>query len=329
MKIIDAYAHVARERFLSPEQLLGTMDANDIHSAVACTTNACPHLDELHRALHEHPHRLRCLGLPIGQSPEEMLRSVEAQMTAGFAGLRVADHLVATYPELIEPVGRVGGVVVVVGAEGLMTAAGLLCDLLERHEDARVCGAQFAGPTRVEIFERIPSVRRLFRHERFGVICSGQTLFEPHLLYNWMRKLVKVVGWERLMYGSEQPVNLWRNETCASTLGWFEQLKLNPHRKHKRAFFYANAKRVFFHVEPAAPKELPEEFMHGTPSRRGPVEILPSGSLHLREEDLRRIMRRYLDWGGDARGPLSEFLGYMLTGYAKRLENEKARHDDR
>src|ERR1035441_5548091 len=59
-------------------------------------------------------------------------------------------------------------------------------------------------------------------------VFSRQGYMDPVSLKVWTQAVVKVAGWERLLYGSEFPVALWRDETLRSTQTWIDTAGLAP-----------------------------------------------------------------------------------------------------
>ena len=103
-----------------------------------------------------------------------------------------------------------------------VVAATVLCEFLDRYPESLVCAPHFAGVTDPGLFERDLSVRFLFRHPRFLVIFSRQGALSPGPLRAWVDALLHNTGWDRVLWGSEYPVSLWRDETYASTASWAE-----------------------------------------------------------------------------------------------------------
>src|SRR5436190_4148932 len=89
MKVIDAYAHVSLPRFLSAEEFLWVMDENDIDAAIISGAETCPDIMELSRAIVTWPNRFRAVGMPLGRDSQQVAGAVQAQMEAGFLGVRM------------------------------------------------------------------------------------------------------------------------------------------------------------------------------------------------------------------------------------------------
>jgi len=318
-KSIDAWGHVSLPRFLSVEDYLGIMDANGVEAAIVGTAATCPDLRELSRAAVQYGNRLRCIGMPMGRLSQERIDCVTAQMECGFLGIRLQAELIVKEPELLEVVGKAGGVPYMEGSEGYRMAALRLLEFLERYPTSIVCATHFAGPTDPAIFTKDEAVARLFRHPRFLVIFSRQGYMEQAMLKVWTRTLVELTGWDRIMYGSEFPVALWRDETFRSTQGWIDTVGLTPTPAERAKFFYENAHRYFFQ------KQQPAHLLEAKWSRTdwktdAPVWLFVKKGMDLPEESHRKILRAYLAKGGDAQlGSYRDYVTRLVSEMAEKL----------
>ena len=318
-KIIDAWGHVSLPRFLSAEEFLAILDANGAEAAIVGTAATCPDLRELSRAAVQYPDRLRSIGMPMGRSAQERIDCITAQMECGFTGIRLQCELVVREPKLLDLVGKAGGVPYMEGSEGYRVAAATLVDFLDRYPDAVVCGTHFAGPANPAIFTQNEAVNRLFRHPRFLVIFSRQGYMDPDPLKLWTRALVDLTGWDRILFGSEFPVALWRDETFRSTQGWIDTAGLTPTPAERAKFFYGNAHRYFFQ------KRRPARLIDAKWSRTdwktdSPVWLFQKKGVDLPEESHRKILRAYLAKGGDAKaGSYRDFVTQLCIDMANRL----------
>lgn len=319
MTVIDAYAHVSLPRFIGADEFLAVMDAHGVSHAFICTADTGPDLRELHRALKSHSGRFRIGGLPLGDSPAERLRSVKAQLAAGFSGMRMHDREIAEHEELLEPIGKAGGIPYVVGGEGLRRASGILADFLDRFPSCSVCAPHFAGGGDPDLLDKDPGLRRLYSHPRFYVIFSRHGAFEPEGLKRWAGSLVEAIGWDRLMYGSEYPVVLWRDETYSSTLSWLDSSGFAPSERQRRAFFSENARRVLFSAPASPAGRLPEEWLRPELARPQPVWLFPGRTLEISADEFRLLMKGYLAAGGDKAMGFHDFVARVLGRAAREL----------
>lgn len=313
-RVIDAYGHVSLPRFLSVEQFLGVLDDNGVEAAIVATAATCPDLRELSRAICVDARRLRAVGMPVGQTPQEIEDDAAEQMAAGFLGIRLPAALVVEQPGLLDVIGRAGGVPFVVGPRGCGVAAEILLDYLERDPTALVCAPHFGGAAEAALFDVDPAVTRLFGHPRFLVIFSRQGAYEPEVVSAWAHELVRRWGWERLLFGSEYPVALWRDETYASTVGWIDDIGLTPTPAERDAFLYENARNLLFSRPLAPPRPVAEALGTMEGKQEAPVWLFPRGSLDLPEDVHHRLISRYLAEGGDRTfGSYRAFVAELLA----------------
>ncbi len=320
MSIIDAYGHVSLPRFVSADEFLRVMDENDVESAVVCTAETCPDLAELSRAACTHGERMRAVGLPLGHTPQERRDCVAAQLDSGFVGIRIPDALAASEPGLLDLIGEAHATPFVVGGGGLSRGARALLGFLERFPECVVCAPHFAGVGDPASLTRDADVRALFEHPRFLVIFSRHGAFEPDALRVWTGALLHRVGFDRIMFGSEFPVCLWRDESYASTTRWIDTLDPAPDESARRAFLCGNARRHLF-SRPAPPaRSLDAKWCRMDLRKRAPVWLFPGASLEIPEESHRRLLASYLSRPVGERGSYREFVAKVLEGAAERLE---------
>jgi len=298
-KVIDAWGHVSLPRFLSAEEYLAIMDANGVEAAIVGTAATCPDLRELSRAAVQYGGRLRSIGMPMGRTPQERIDCVTAEMDCGFAGVRLQAELVAKEPALLDIVGKAGGIPYLEGSEGYRVGAARLLEFLERYPNCSVAATHFAGPTNPAIFSQEDSVARLFRHPRFLVIFSRQGYMDQDILRVWTRAVVELTGWDRIMYGSEFPVALWRDETYRGTQGWIDAVGLKPTAAERNKFFYENAHRLFF-TKPRPARLIDARWNRTDWKTDAPVWLFQKRGVDLPEETHRKLLRAYLAKGGDA-----------------------------
>ena len=194
-----------------------------------------------------------------------------------------------------------------------------MVQFLDRYPDSAVCGTHYAGPTDPAIFTKVEAVGRLFRHPRFFVIFSRQGFMEKEPLKLWTRAVVDQTGWGRVLYGSEFPVALWRDETFRSTLTWIDAVGLTPTPAERNQFFYANAKRLFFSKKRAATM-IDAKWNRTYWKTDSPVWLFQKNGIDLPEEAHRKILRAYLAKGGDARiGSYRDFVTKLMIEMAGKL----------
>lgn len=318
-KVIDAWGHVSLPRFLSADDYIRVLDANHAEAAVVGTALTCPDLMELSRAAVQYPGRLRSIGLALGRSPAERLDFISAQLDAGFTGIRLPAPLIAAEPQILDVVGRAGGAAYVEGNDGYLVAARVLLDFMDRYPDAVTCGTHFAGPTDTAIFAREDRVRRLFQHPRFFVIFSRQGHMDPVILKPWTLALIEQTGWDRVMYGSEYPVALWRDESFQSTQGWIDTVGLTPTAGQRSRFFYGNAHQLFF-AQTRAAHLIAARWERRDLKSNAPVWLFEKNGIDLPEEAHRRIMVSYLAGGGNPKlGSYRDFVTNLCIEMTSKL----------
>ena len=148
------------------------------------------------------------------------------------------------------------------------------------------------------------AVGRLFDHPRLFVAFTRHGALGHTPLERWAHALVRRVGWGRLIWGSEWPVALWRDETYRSTLDW--PLRFGPDESGLQAFRHGNAQRLFF-ARASDARPLAPEWDLMALRRRADVWLFPP-SLDVSEQRHRGLMQAYERWGGEERGRYSEFV---------------------
>ena len=307
MALIDAYAHVALPRFLALGDMLRLMDREGVAAAVLSTAETCLDLHEISRALVAHPDRFRAVGMPVGRDAAHLRAAIAAQLASGFSGIRLPAAFIAANPDILAIIGKEGGMPLVVGECGLRLAAAQLVAFLAAFPDRCVLAGHFAGPTDRALLDNDPAVAALFDHPRFHVAFTRHGALGHLALEDWARAVVARVGWGRILWGSEWPVALWRDETYRSTLDWVR--RLGPTEADLQAIRHDNAQRLFF-ATPITPSMLGAEWDMRGLKRDADVWLFPP-SLDLSETRHRPIMLAYEAWGGEHRGRYSEFVLQM------------------
>ena len=98
------------------------------------------------------------------------------------------------------------------------------------------------------------SFDRLFAHPSLYVAFTRHGAMSNLPVEKWARALLARIGWGRVLWGSEWPVALWRNETYRSTLDW--ALRFVPTDENIEAFRYGNARRLLFESGPVTATPL-------------------------------------------------------------------------
>lgn len=310
--MFDAYAHVGLPRFLSAEDYLALMDRFGIERALVCPFDACPDIREVHRAMGLGGGRVFGLGLALGEDDAAIRRNVEAQLDAGFIGLRFSEADVLERPVALDVVAERSALALVVGNRGLERIAPALLAHLSRG-DLQVVGAHFAGP--MPVAEMSAASRDLFDHPGMGVVFSRQTFFPEPVLGAWAEMLLSRMGWERIMWGTEAPVLFWRDDGIGPAPSWIERFA--PGEAQREAFFRGTAQRfIFDRAGEPRPLALDFEPFDFDARRRSP--FFPFG-LELGSATGGRLVAGWLAWGGEGRGPLSAYLDEVLCAALPEL----------
>ncbi len=313
-EIHDAYGHVALPRFLSGQEFLKVMDDHGVGRALVCTAETCPDLAELSRTACAWPDRFRVAGLPLGSTPRERLDGVNAQLDAGFCGIRIPESRLLEEPALIDAVGAAGGILLVVGSDGLKTSAAALTAWLVKYPGGVVLAPHFASGGDPALFAAHEDLRRLYDHARFGVIASRQGMFPRDRLIPWLEAVNDRVGPGRLLWGSEYPVALYRDESYGDTLRWIESaMPLNDYA----GFRGENADRLIFDRH-TSPTPLAERWCRMDLRSPAPVWLFPNGTLDIPEDANRRLLESYLRSGGDRKESYRAFVARVLASDASR-----------
>ena len=307
--MIDGYAHLGLPRFWALRDYQQIMELLGIARAMVCPFDSCPDIAECHRAIAAAPDRFRGYGLVLGRDRAEMERGLHAQLDSGFDGVRLGDAKIVEQPWVLDVLGREGAIPLTVGSRGLVAAAPALVGFLDRYPSAQIVSAHFAGPTDPVVLRQPGPVRDLFSHPRFLVVMSRQGMFNAAMLKPWAEGLIETVGWQRLMWGSECPVPIWRDEKLQRMPAWIEQF--GPDDEQISAFFTGNGARAVFSrpQRPVRPLALP--FDPWDYEVKLPAPMFPYG-LTADTQIPGRLVRAWLAAGGETRQPLSAFLSAVL-----------------
>jgi hypothetical protein len=316
--LVDAYVHVGVPRFQTVQDAITVMESAGIEKALVCPFTTCPDLRTVHSAIAGWPDRFVAAGVPVGGDRDEVTAGMRAQFVAGFAGMRLAGEDVRDRPWLLDVIGEHHGFAIVCGSGGLEENAAPLLAYLDRYPDGLVVGGHFAGPREPEVLDRDEDVRALFTHERFLVVFSRQGLFPEPVIMPWAARLVELVGWDRLVWGSEAPVLHWREESIASAITWVD--RFGPTAGQREAFFARTAQECILDRPTAscAPLDLPfDPFDHVVTV---PAQMWPHG-LGLGPGLPARMVKGWLAWGGPQRGPLRGYLEDVLHDALPKIED--------
>jgi len=328
-EVFDAYGHVALPRFLSGEEFLRVMDDHGVGRALVCTAETCPDLGELSRSLCRWPDRFLVEGLPLGTAAAERLDGVKAQLDAGFCGIRIPESLLLAEPALGEAVGAAGGILLVVGSDGLRATAHQLLAWVARYPAGLVLAPHFASGGHPGLYAASPDLEALHRSPRFAAVFSRQGMFSRDPLLAWAVALMARTGRDRTLWGSEYPVALYRDETYAATLRWIEDAGLGLGPAELASFRGASASALLGTVACRSPHPLDRRWCRMDLATPQPVWLFPHGTLDLPESVNRAVVEAYLAEGGDKAGPYRAFLARVLARAAGALTPLRGKGENR
>ncbi len=318
--LIDVYGHIGLPRFTTAEAFLALMTEHGVEHTLLSTAQFCPDLFELARAVSIAPHRFKALGLPLGPDRATIRNSVESQLSAGFSGIRIMAKAALDDPELLEIVGRHKKFALVVGFEPWVPYCEMLADFLDWYPDSFLIGGHFAGPCDPSLLVSEPSMARLFGHQRFAVALTRQGLMDSALLLPWTRALVRHVGWHRLLWGSEWPVALWRDESYADTIHFIDQFE--PSETERALFFHDNAKRLIFAGESSSVITTDPAFDLMQHKVQSVIQLFPK-ALQLPEDLHQQVMTAYLATGRANEVRYSKFVQMLIeSGLLTHISNK-------
>lgn len=253
--VVDAYAHVGFPRFLPVADYRTLMTEHGIGRAVLSAFDSSPDLAAFSSALAAEPERFRALGIPLGHDDDELRAGIDAQLAAGFSGIRLTETDVRDRPWLLKRILDQGGVLLPTGRISDSAIAATLLGLLERDDGAQVVAAHFAGGGAPAALTG--AAAELFGHPRFNVVFSRHGGFGSDAIVGWAEAVLTLTGWDRVLWGSEAPVLFWRDETLTTALSWVDRLA--PNESERAAFLGGNAARIYFSrpVSGAGTPELP------------------------------------------------------------------------
>jgi len=314
---IDAYFHLGLPRFVNVEQTLQVMDAHGIDRAIVAGADTCPDLAEVSRAIVDYGDRFRAVGVPLGNSLDEITDGISHQAACGFLGIRIFDRMIAEYPSLLRVMGDLALIPYVVGGPALAPAAQLLVDFLEGGSNRWVVAPHFAGATDPGVLDCPGSVRDLFQHPRFLVIFSRHGAYDQLVVRLWAKKLVAALGWERILFGSEFPVCLWRNECYQSTLDWAKTLDV-PFSAEQQKGFYGEKVRKAIWDHPLSPAKIVDTRYSPRHWPTPPtVPIFTDQGLDLPTRLHRRFLENYLAGEQENFPDYRTYLTQVLVGIAE------------
>ncbi|MFH5185204.1 amidohydrolase family protein [Paenibacillus sp. TAB 01] len=269
LHVTDAYMHIGVPRFGSPDHLLRALDTYRISQAVVVLGPLVPDLPSLFEAMRRYPGRVRGIGIPFGADAAQRLELARMEVKAGVLGMRLSYEEGLETPGMLELLGDNGRCIYALNPVGSARSAESYLEWLSRYPDSFIAAPHFLkhGFGWEQRQQLDSSCIALMRHPRFYAILSrqggnGTNQPYPHADYvTWVEFVLLHCGWERILWGSEFPVFLWRNETYAQCLSWLARLLPETSPAQLQAFHAGNAKRLLFNkqtVPPGTHAAIPE-----------------------------------------------------------------------
>ncbi len=261
--VIDAYCHVGLPRFGSAEDAWAVLGQerspvqSRVERAVFVLGPRIPDYATLFGAMQKYGEVVRGIGIPFGDTGEQVLESVLLQLKAGVLGLRVEPHPLLAQPDILMLLGEWGRWCYAIEAVSTPEVARTLLSWLDRYPEARVAAPHFLKPRLLLVGDDQAEgvVRELLSHPRFYPIFSrhgglGSRHSYPHEdLLPWVEQVIALAGWDRILWGSEYPVLFWRDETLGSCQHWLSTLLGGLTPQQLADYLGGNAMRAIFEVE--------------------------------------------------------------------------------
>jgi hypothetical protein len=300
--LIDAYLHVGQPRFGSANEALDTLARSSITRGILVLGPAIPDLYALREAQLRAGQNIRCIGIPFGQTPQQIAELTEMQLRMGVSGMRFMPFELEPFVQVAEMVGEAGRWLFFINPHTNASVTRYLLAWLEKYPAARIAAPHFLCPKPLkESCADLGATKALLEHPRFVAILSrhggvGSSHPYPHNdLRPWLDDIIELVGWERVLWGSEYPVLYWRNEQLDSAAQWLTQLGMQISEQHQQLFFHLNAQRLFFDTPATVDSTvtIPEWIRQQWGSAS--VPLLPQTPLTMPMEPYQRLLSAYLE----------------------------------
>ncbi len=327
-KVIDAYAHVGQPRFGSAREAFDVFERWGIERGVLVLGPAIPDLGALAEAIRMAGARVRCMGIPFGATDEQRRELAERQLTLGISGMRLMPFELAPNPAILSMLGERGLWLYAINPHRNAAVTRTLIAWLEAYPHGHVAAPHFVEPAPLnDVAGDSGATRDLLAHPRFSAILSrhGGASRRPYPhedLKPWVEDVIGLVGWDRLMWGSEHPVLYWRNEGIDTAMAWLDTLGVTGEAGERERFMYGNAERLLFADSPPPAGEysvsgwVDEQF-----DRSGTVPMLQRATISLPMPDYRALLSDYLrSQAGNPTLRFAEYLAGQLSRRAGRLQ---------
>jgi hypothetical protein len=299
--LIDSYLHVGQPRFGSAPEALDTLARWSIKRAILVLGPAIPDLYALREAQLRGGQNIRCIGIPFGQTPQQITQLAQVQLAMGVSGMRFMPFELEPFMQVAAMVGEAGRWLFFINPHTNASVTRALLAWLEKYPAARIAAPHFLCPKSLkESCADLGATKELLAHPRFVAILSrhggvGSSHPYPHDdLRPWLDDIIEIMGWERVLWGSEYPVLYWRNEQLDSAAQWITTLGKQMSQHHQQLFYHDNAQRLFFD-KPAmidSTITIPDWIRQQWGSAS--VPLLPQTPLNMPMEPYQRLLSAYL-----------------------------------
>lgn len=326
--LVDAYAHIGDPKYGTLPDVEIFFQRLGIEQAVLALGPGIPDLESLVRARQRFGERIRYMGIPFGESEAQRRELGELQLKIGISGMRLgADELEPNHA-LIEQLGEAGLCLYAINPFSSGAAIRFLLDWLEQHPAGTVASPHFLRTA--PIAERVADAglfKTLLQHPRYHAIFSrqggtGTTQPYPHRdLLPWVEEIAELVGWRRILWGSEFPIIYQRNEQPEAVRDWLLHLGVSLTQQDAADFYANNARRLLF-ADSAPPMEeitIPD-WVAQQIDQASTVYLFPANRIFIPMQTHRVLLARYMEMTETAPElTFADFIAQELSAHAATL----------
>jgi Amidohydrolase len=262
---IDAYAHIGYPRFGTPDELIAVWLQWGIKKGNIVLPPGMPDFHGLERARQALGKNVRLFGIPYGPEPGARAQLAEIQIRFGIAGMRLMPDEIADNPDVLSLLGESGLFLMAINLYDRADVTRIVLEWLERYPNGAVASPHFlrVGTIDGSGVADPGAFRELLKHPRMHAIfsrhggCSREQW--PHAdLRPWVDDVLPLLGWDRVMWGSEIPVIYHRDEQVDGVRDWLSNLGVRMSCGEEAAYLGGNAQRVFFDPPAGAVSSRPD-----------------------------------------------------------------------
>ncbi len=302
--LTDAYAHIGNPKYGTLENVGVFLECLQIEGCVLVLGPGLPDLASLKMARESYGTRIRCMGIPFGETEAQRRELGEMQIDMGISGMRVMPSEFQSNKVLMDRLGEKGLWLFAIHPQESSQSIRFLLTWLECHPDGRIASPHFLSPTAMKKSVKDPGLfKELLRHPRFYGIFSrqggvGSTQPYPHHdLLPWVTDLAEEMTFDRLMWGSEFPILYQRNEQPEDARDWILNLNIVLSPQEQEAFYHGNAARCFFGEEPNTANNhlMIPQWVEGQVDQKSKVYVFPNSPMHIPMAEYNALLTDYLN----------------------------------